>query len=65
MKNRSQYALLFSGYPLSVADKKKEKDPPVFKLALNTNTSQTTFIQSNKITNDPRQWDVNWFGSYE
>ena len=66
MKERSRYALQYSGYPLSVADQKKEKfQTSVLKLTSKELSIQTTFIQQNPITNEARHWDVNWFGSYE
>ena len=66
MKVHSQSAIQFSGYPLSTADKKSS---PAQELKLTVvkseQTDQTTSIQKNKITNDPKNWDLDWFGSYE
>ena len=66
MKVQSQAAIQFSGYPLSTADKKHR---PAQELKLTVvkpeRTDQTTSIQKNKITNDPKNWDLDWFGSYE
>ena len=66
MKDRTRYALQFTGYPLKIADQEKQKDHfHVLKPIAKDENVQTTFIQQNTITNDPRHWDVNWFGSYE
>lgn len=66
MKDRSQNALQYSGYPLVVAEQKKEKlQASVLKLTSKELSIQTTFIQQNPITNEARHWDVNWFASYE
>jgi hypothetical protein len=66
MKDRSQYALQYSGYPLVVAEQKKDKlQASVLKLTGKELSIQTTFIQQNPITNEARHWDINWFGSYE
>jgi len=65
MKDQSQAAIQYSGYPLSVADlhkkPKKESGMTVVKIA----NDQTTSVQKNVITNDPKNWDENWFNNYE
>ena len=66
MKDRSQSAIQYSGYPLSVIEKKQDAiKSPVVQIPRSQGLAQTTFIQKNQISNDPRNWDVNWFGSYE
>jgi hypothetical protein len=65
MKDRSEAAIQYSGYPLSVADNKIEKKGTVLQLVKMQPQIQTTFIQQSLITNDPTKWDVSWFSSYE
>ena len=65
MKDQSRAAIpiQYSGYPLSVADLKKQQKP---KLSIvKTFNQETTFVQENEITNDPVNWDHNWFNNYE
>ncbi len=65
MKHRSEGAIQYSGYPLSIAElKPKEKGAPLMLVKVEMYIS-TTFIQKSRITNDPKHWDVNWFGGYE
>jgi hypothetical protein len=65
MKDHSQVAIQYSGYPLSIADlqqkPKKKGELAVLKAA----NDQTTSVQENKITNDPGNWDMTWFNNYE
>ena len=66
MKQRSQSAIQYSGYPLSVIEKKQAViKTSVVQMPRSQGLAPTTFIQKNQISNDPRNWDVNWFGSYE
>jgi len=66
MKDQSQAAIQFSGYPLSVVEpKKKTKDDPTLSLVQLKQDQQTTSIQKNKISNDPQNWDLFWFNGYE
>ena len=65
MKDQSRAAIpiQYSGYPLSVADLTKLQRP---KLSVVKNLNQeTTFVQESEITNDPINWDLNWFNNYE
>ena len=64
MKNSSTAAIQFSGYPLTIADSKKMRPPGLVAIKKEVN-QLTTSIQKNKITNDPRNWDENWFNGYE
>ena len=66
MKVQSQAAIQFSGYPLSTADNKPRLAQELkLTVVKSEQTDQTTSIQKNKITNDPKNWDLDWFGSYE
>lgn len=65
MKDHSGAAIpiQYSGYPLSVADLKPLHTS---KLSIvKTVNQETTFVQENEITNDPDNWDQNWFNNYE
>jgi len=64
MKDHSQAAIQFSGYPLNIVEPKKKTTvklwvikPVVYVL--------TILIQQNTISNDPHNWDEDWFGGYE
>ena len=66
MKDLTRAAIQYSGYPLSIAEPKTKTEkktglyvikPEVYRI--------TTFIQKNRITNDPHNWDVDWFSGYE
>ena len=65
MKDQSGAAIpiQYSGYPLSVADLTKQQKPAL--IIVKTLNQETTFVQENEITNDPDNWDLNWFSNYE
>ena len=65
MKDQSRAAIpiQYSGYPLSVADLKKQQISPL--TLVKTINQETTFVQENEITNDPGNWDLTWFNNYE
>lgn len=66
MKDQSGAAIQYSGYPLTIVQLKIK--PSQTKLTLikpEVNHRQTISIQENKITNDPKSWDDNWFNGYE
>ena len=65
MKAQSETTIQFSGYPLHVVDKKQAPFKAELMLVKLSGFHQTTFIQKSPITNDPRNWDVNWFNGYE
>jgi hypothetical protein len=63
MKTQHETPIQFSGYPLSIAEtKQKEK-----KIDLTIVKPLYTQIpnQKNSIVNDPNNWDIDWFNSYE
>ena len=66
MKDQSQAAIpiQYSGYPLSIADLKKQQQQTNLAVVKTAN-QQTTFVQENEITNDPNNWDLTWFNNYE
>ena len=63
MKTQHETTIQFSGYPLSVVENKqkinKVEQTIVRPLLLQVSN------QKNPITNDPKNWDVDWFNSYE
>ncbi|HEU4472584.1 MAG TPA: hypothetical protein VFR58_15930 [Flavisolibacter sp.] len=65
MKDRYQAPIQFSGYPLSVSKAKQVCRQPAKPLRPKLFFERTTAIQQNQISNDPRNWDLSWFASYE
>lgn len=65
MKNYSGTVIQFSGYPLTIAETAKLKKKSHLKVVRPDINQGTTAIQKNKITNDPGNWDDNWFNGYE
>jgi hypothetical protein len=68
MKDLSQAAIQFSGYPLSIADlKPKSRQAKLTAIKSMVNHPRTSFqiFPESRITNDPKNWDVNWFNGYE
>jgi len=64
MKTQQEVAIQFSGYPLSIVEinqKRKQIELTVVKPSLNPQDSNSR----NSIANDPKNWDVDWFNSYE
>lgn len=63
MKTQHEATIQFSGYPLSVVETKqkinKVEQTIVRPLLLKVSN------QKNSITNDPKNWDLDWFNSYE
>ena len=65
MKDRSQLAIQYSGYPLSVAEIKQKPSLKPGMSVVKPLDDHTTSVQKNRITNDPVNWDENWFSNYE
>ena len=64
MKTQHEATMQFSGYPLSIAEanpKTKKVELTVVKPSANAQN----LSQKNSITDDPKNWDVEWFNSYE
>jgi len=64
MKDQSQ-AIQYSGYPLSIADLTEKSKKKGEMAVVKTANDQTTSVQENKISNDPKNWDFTWFNNYE
>ncbi len=65
MKTLQGALLQFSGYPLSIAENKparKEVKKP--KLTI-VKKDSGVLPEKESITNNPQNWDLNWFCNYE
>jgi hypothetical protein len=65
MKAQPEATIQFSGYPLSIVEKKPKLVKSELTVIKSVFSLPTTSIQENSITNDPRNWDVDWFNGYE
>lgn len=64
MKTQQEATIHFSGYPLSIVEpmqKNKKSEPAVMKSIIDLPISFT----KSTIANDPKNWDIDWFNSYE
>ena len=64
MKTQHEATIQFSGYPLSIA----ETRPKIKKVELTVVKPSTDLQvppQKDSIANDPKNWDIDWFNSYE
>lgn len=64
MKAQSEATIQFSGYPLSIVDTKLKVKKAELIVVKPSESFQTSFPK-NAVTNDPQNWDVDWFNSYE
>ena len=64
MKSQSGALLYFSGYPLRIANPKPQKRKGAqSNLSIIKSTSRG--VEKTSMANDPKNWDENWFCSYE
>lgn len=64
MKTQRETTIQFSGYPLGTSESQKKLRK--VELAVVRPLSNDHFIlPKNKITDDPRNWDFDWFNNYE
>lgn len=63
MKAQSEATIQFSGYPLSIVEKKPRLKSEL--TVIRSANNQQTSVNSNAIANDPKNWDVDWFNGYE
>ena len=63
MKAQHEATIQFSGYPLSIVENKKTKQPELVVIKLPSDFKVCS--KQNSIANDPKSWDVDWFNSYE
>jgi hypothetical protein len=64
MKTQQEATIYFSGYPLSPIEpnqKTKKNESAIIKSLGKMNA----FPSKDSIANDPKNWDVDWFNSYE
>ena len=64
MKTKHEPTIQFSGYPLKVAEIKQ----PIKKIEVLVSCSLPNLqipFSKNSPSNDPGNWDVDWFNSYE
>ena len=63
MKTQHETPIQFSGYPLSIV----EKTQKIKKAELTVVKPSPELILNSKeaIANDPDNWDIDWFNSYE
>ena len=64
MKNSSTAIMQFSGYPLTIAEPKKPRVSNVIPIKKKV-YQPITSLTGNSISNDPKNWDENWFNGYE
>jgi hypothetical protein len=63
MKTQHETPIQFSGYPLIIVETKQEIKK-VELTVIKSSTDPQTFSQKNSV-NDPKNWDIDWFNSYE
>jgi hypothetical protein len=64
MKTQQEATIQFSGYPLSIVETQQENKMIEFSVIKSAPDFPFSF-QKNSIANDPKNWDVDWFNSYE
>jgi hypothetical protein len=64
MKTQHETSIQFSGYPLSIAEP-IQKNKIVELVVVKPSTDPALSPQKNSIGNDPENWDIDWFNSYE
>ena len=64
MKTQQEATIQFSGYPLSVVETKQKLKNPELTLVKSSTDLQASSLK-NSIVNDPKNWDIDWFNSYE
>lgn len=63
MKTQHEATIQFSGYPLSIVETQKKFKNVELAVIKPLHNSQSASTDS--ITNDPKNWDIDWFNSYE
>lgn len=64
MKTQQETPIQFSGYPLTVVETKQKINKPEL-IVVKSSTDLQVSSQKNSIVNDPKNWDIDWFNSYE
>jgi hypothetical protein len=63
MKTQHETPIQFSGYPLSIADPNQKIEKAELTVVKPLSTQAPT--PKNSIANDPKNWGIDWFNSYE
>ena len=63
MKTQHEATIQFSGYPLSIVE--TNKNTREIELKVVKHLSFQVANQKNSVADDPKNWDVDWFNSYE
>lgn len=62
MKTQQEATIQFSGYPLSIVETQTSKK---VELTVVKPSAEQINDAKNSIANDPKNWDIDWFNSYE
>ena len=65
MKAQSEATIQFSGYPLNIVETKEKITKAALIVVKPSTEKQNSPLQKDFITNDPENWDSEWFGNYE
>lgn len=63
MKTQQEATIQFSGYPLSIVE--NTQPSKTIELTVIKPSSEQINVAKNSIANDPKNWDIDWFNSYE
>jgi hypothetical protein len=64
MKTQHAATIQFSGYTLGTIESKQNKNVELTVVKKLSPDLQTP-LQNNSMANDPKNWDIDWFNSYE
>jgi len=64
MKTQHEATIQFSGYPLTIVET-KQKIKNFGLTAIKPQRDLQISPPKNSIANDPKNWDIDWFNSYE
>lgn len=62
MKTQQEATIQFSGYPLSIVETQTSEKT---ELTVVKPSAEQINDTKNSIANDPKNWDIDWFNSYE
>jgi len=63
MKTQHEATIQFSGYPLRIVETPQK--PKQFELMIVKSSTDWQLSSLKNIANDPKNWDIDWFNSYE
>lgn len=64
MKTQHETTIQFSGYPLRMVETDQKSKQHKLRV-VKSFTELSPSSQKNYIANDPKNWDIDWFNSYE